>query len=892
MAQNELYKLFVTVGAQGIDSVEKDINGLTKTVSGSQSKLTSAFKKIGTAVAAAFAVDKIISFGKEIVNAAAEVAAEESAFSQIMGDYADEATEKLGQIADATGMVDSRLTPYMTSMTAKFKGLGFGVEEATDYSVRGLTLAADAAAFWDKSLDESMSHLNSFINGSYEGGEAIGLFANDTQMAMYAVEQGIVSSTKEWASLDEATKQATRLEYAEKMMKLSGATGQAAKEADQYANVQANLTEKWRQFKAQIGQPVLQRIVIPAMKILCDVIDAASSAFDACTKFVKDHHEEIQTFKGILVGATTAVGTFLLIMNWGQIMSAAAAALGLVRNAFLKLNQAIASNPIGAVMSLIAGLIAWLVYLYQTNDEFRAFVDATLAQIWAKLQQVFAWIQENVIPVLQQVIAWIQTNVLPVIQSFIAWIGENVIPVIQAVISWISETLGAFWAWFMGLFTSGEAEGAIGGFWEKIKGFFSSAWEFIKNVWAACLPFFQSIWDGFLEPLWGLAQEIWGAFKYAWDCIVLVWDYVKPYFAGIWAAIKAIFSVVGQVLGMHFKNAWEIIKLCWGVAVEFFKLIWAGIKSAFSVVSAVLGGFFKTAWAVIKGVWQTAIAFFTMIWAGIKAVFAVVKGVLSGNFSDAWAAIKNVWDKVKNYFSVLWSSIKNIFGSVGSWFGNTFRAAWNAVKNVFSAWGSFFSGLWTKIKNTFSNIGTNIANAIGGAVKSGLNGVISAIEGIINSGINLINGAINLINKIPGVEIGKIGTLKLARFAKGGVVDEPTPALFGEDGAEAVVPLERNTGWIKKVATQMHEFTINKGTADDALIRQLIAVIEEKLGERLANVELSIEALIEMLGMYFPEALKAARRQMVLDTGVLVGELADPMNEELGKIAAKKDRGR
>ena len=76
-----------------------------------------------------------------------------------------------------------------------------------------------------------------------EGGEAIGLFANDTQMASYAVKQGIVSETKEWANLDEARKQATRLQYAQDMMAASGATGQAAKEAGQYANVQAELTK-------------------------------------------------------------------------------------------------------------------------------------------------------------------------------------------------------------------------------------------------------------------------------------------------------------------------------------------------------------------------------------------------------------------------------------------------------------------------------------------------------------------------------------------------------------------------------------------------------------------------------------------------------------------------
>ena len=93
-------------------------------------------------------------------------------------------------------------------------------------------------------------------------------------MASYAVEQGIVSEAKEWANLDEARKQATRLEYAQNMMEAFGATGrQAAKEADQYANVQANLTEKWRQFKAQIGEPLLQNIVIPAMDKLSGIVD-------------------------------------------------------------------------------------------------------------------------------------------------------------------------------------------------------------------------------------------------------------------------------------------------------------------------------------------------------------------------------------------------------------------------------------------------------------------------------------------------------------------------------------------------------------------------------------------------------------------------------------------
>ena len=204
----DVFKLLGKIVLDGVESAKKDLDGISDKAEASESRLTGAFKKIGGAVITYFATDKIIDFGKACVDLSATVAAEESAFEQIMGGYADSATEKMGEVADATGMVDTRLTPYMTSMTAKFKGLGYDIDEATSYAQDGLLLAADAAAFWDKSLNDSMSHLNSFVNGSYEGGEAIGLFANDTQMAAYAVEKGLVSQTKEWSSLEEKIKQA------------------------------------------------------------------------------------------------------------------------------------------------------------------------------------------------------------------------------------------------------------------------------------------------------------------------------------------------------------------------------------------------------------------------------------------------------------------------------------------------------------------------------------------------------------------------------------------------------------------------------------------------------------------------------------------------------------
>ena len=45
-------------------------------------------------------------------------------------------------------------------------------------------------------------------------------------------------------------------------------------------------------------------------------------------------------------------------------------------------------------------------------------------------------------------------------------------------------------------------------------------------------------------------------------------------------------------------------------------------------------------------------------------------------------------------------------------------------------------------------------------------------------------------------------------LAEGGVIDKPTYALVGEDGKEAVLPLEKNTGWIRELAEQLNELSL------------------------------------------------------------------------------------
>ena len=376
-----------------------------------------------------------------------------------------------------------------------------------------------------------------------------------------------------------------------------------------------------------------------------------------------------------------------------------------------------------------------------------------------------------------------------------------------SIISKFSEVLGAARA-SIGLFTKAIAAHPIGalivaisalvggfitlwntsedfrnfwiGLWETIKQvtepvikviveWFSTAWETIKSVWTPVSEFFMGLFTSIGESVMPIIESMSNAFVQAWELIKVVWDLVQPYFQTIWENIQTVFSVVGTVLGGYFSVAWEVIKVVWDVAVSYFSTIWENIKAVFSVVATYLGGAFSTAWESIKAVWDTVTGFFKAVWDTIAGIFSVVKNVLTGNWNDAWEGIKGIVNTWANFFQGVWNSIKNIFSSVRNWFSSTFSSAWEAVKNVFSNWGNFFGNLWNIIKDKFSSIGTSIANAISGAVKSGINGVISVIENTINSAVNLINGAIGLINKIPGVNIGKLGRLNVPRLAKGGV---------------------------------------------------------------------------------------------------------------------------
>lgn len=231
---------------------------------------------------------------------------------------------------------------------------------------------------------------------------------------------------------------------------------------------------------------------------------------------------------------------------------------------------------------------------------------------------------------------------------------------------------------------------------------------------------------------------------------------------------------------------------------------------------------------IIAGI-VALVAAFVMLWKKSEA--------FRNFFINLWTNIKtflvNTWNSIVSVFSSAWARIKAIFTGVRDFFANAFGGAMAAIRQKFAGWAAFWGGLWQSVKDKFVGIGQAIGDAISGAVKSGINSVISLVEKIINKGIDLINGAIKLANKLPGVDVGLLGSLSLPRLAEGGVLNHARAVVAGEAGPEAIIPLDKLFGQMDKMADTIagagQGVVINVYGSDGMSVTELAAAVERRL---------------------------------------------------------------
>lgn len=311
--------------------------------------------------------------------------------------------------------------------------------------------------------------------------------------------------------------------------------------------------------------------------------------------------------------------------------------------------------------------------------------------------------------------------------------------------------------------------------------------------------------QGLLENLPVLIQGAIALFMGIIDAIPILIEDLVPMIPQI---VQTIADTLVENLPLLVEGA---IALFMGLAVGLAQAVEKILPMLPQIIGTLIVGLldlittaFSGAVEIIEKTFKPLLEFFAYIWDGIKLIFSDVAQVFGEIFAFARDAVQQAWSSVVEWFGGIWTSIKDTFSSVGDFFGNIFYNAWKNIRDVWSGVYNFFRNLWDSITGLFGSFGTTVANIIGGAVKGVINSVIGTAENALNGGIRLLNGAIGLINKIPGVNLGKIGLVDFPRLAKGGFVNGNTFAELGEQGKkEVVLPLERNLQWAKILANQL-----------------------------------------------------------------------------------------
>lgn len=289
-----------TSGAKkGVDGLEDELDGLgesseeaTKGIGDLWGQLFKADFFSGIASKALSAVgDALGEFVSGSIDAAADVKASNAQFSQTFKDIEKQATKSLDAISKKTGITTTRMQGSYTSIYAFAKTTGAESADALDIASRAMEVAADSAAYYDRSVEEVTESLQSFLKGNYENDAALGIAVTETTRNAKANEMYATSFDK----LSESQKVDVLLAMVEAGNQASGALGQAAREADSWANVTGEAQEAMRQLQAVIGSPIMEAL-IPILQGITGALKELSetTASDELADSMKDFEDAVE----------------------------------------------------------------------------------------------------------------------------------------------------------------------------------------------------------------------------------------------------------------------------------------------------------------------------------------------------------------------------------------------------------------------------------------------------------------------------------------------------------------------------------------------------------------------------------------------------------------------
>ena len=491
---------------------------------------------------------------------------------------------------------------------------------------------------------------------------------------------------------------------------------------------------------------------------------------------------------GIITSVGTAIGAFMIYLKREAIVTAFTAAITGVKTAFLGLNAVMAANPIGIVIAAVSALVAAFVYFWNTSEEFRNF----WIGLWDEIQKT-------------------ATKYIDAVVSAFTGVWDGIKEGAKAAGDYFSDVWSGVKEFFVGFW--GEIQKTVTKYIDAVVSAFTGVWDYFSDLWSRVSGFIKlksSLIEDFFLEIWDGIKKVFAPSVEFFEKIIRgIAEFYKAYIniiiglaKGCWNIIKRVFEVVGE---------WFNKKVIQPVA-KFFEKLWSDISDAAkSAWDAVSGAFKAAAGWFDTNVIQPVKNFFADLWDGISDAARKTWTAVSDAFKNAadWFGDKiitpvgdffaGMWEGLKKGAADAWDGITSIFAVVADWFREKFTKAWEAVKNVFSAGGKIFDGIKEGIAETFKTV---------------VNGLIEAMNRVISIPFNKINEMLNKIRNISILDIQPFADMwpedplavpQIPQLARGGVLKRGQMALLEGRGAEAIVPLEKNILWIRKVAAEMEE---------------------------------------------------------------------------------------
>lgn len=317
-------------------------------------------------------------------------------------------------------------------------------------------------------------------------------------------------------------------------------------------------------------------------------------------------------------------------------------------------------------------------------------------------------------------------------------------------------------------------------------------------------------------------------------------------FDSLWAAIQTVWDTVGQPI-------WDMIQDCVGI-----------VRDKFSEVMPEIQEFVSTCFSDISTFWEE----------NLKPCFEAIGDFIENTLAPVFEAV----------FSV-------VIGGVVSTTFNTIKDLWeNTLKPVFTGITDFLTGVFTGDWDLAWNGVLNIVTGI-------WNGIQTAIETPMELAKNLVNEAIDFIKEKFDFD-WEFPKLKMPHFTISGKfsLDPPSVPSFGiEWYAKAMDnPMLMTDPTIFGYDATSGNFLGGgeKGAEVVSGANTLMNMIQGAVSQQMGNLEQHLQRLIAIQEDFYPMMIDAMDFDIVFNAEAAAGAMAVPMNKALGKLSAKKGRGR